>query len=529
MQSQSVDSPTRLEQAVRTSEQLRKPSTRSSRRSYAVAMQLKADQVSQRAKRESRDLSKEVRLDQPMHPSRPQQPPRLSKAHRQRQERPRTHTKQSPEHLLTPRRALRLSQLHSQPFEKPMPLLPNAICPSLEGALDQSIGAETIDGSQGLVELSPARHREIMLCVHNSLTNVRTSRVPGDTSHASWKVKLHKKNVAYHIDETSATPGQTRCCSVGYTHAKVDELVDLCLPAEKDAMLQHNQILFDNVVNADVFSTLRGPTEERPGSSVYVRRLSFQTSRPWRSRETYAIVATDIMPQSDGSTVGYCLWEAIDDRDIEEAVKTTRLEQSTCFRSGFYFRQPGRTESTTEDLTQGQTEIVYMVGVGSGAWSTSRLALEKHGSGIHRLCSHFRNKYLDPSTFVVETQRGSKCSAKSCKGCAKRFHLLSTRVNCHACGHVVCRSCASKESDAQHVCVGCLKKAGLPVPASVKKTQRKDERQKHAPSATTTALGQSSIAVVYTDLYDNDGTDAAEWAISTVGVPVQLLRKAVCV
>ena len=182
-----------------------------------------------------------------------------------------------------------------------------------------------------------------------------------------------------------------------------------------------------------------------------MRRLSFQTSRPWRSRESNAIVTTDILPQADGSTVGYCLWEAIDDRDIEEAVKTTRLEQSTCFRSGFYFRQPGRTESTTGDVTQGQTEVVYMVGIGSGAWSTSRLALEKHGSGIHRLCSHFRTKYLDPSTFVVETQRGSKCSTKSCKGCAKRFHLLSHRVNCHACGHVVCRSCVSKEPGAQHV------------------------------------------------------------------------------
>uniref|UniRef100_A0AAV1TIT7 FYVE-type domain-containing protein n=1 Tax=Peronospora matthiolae TaxID=2874970 RepID=A0AAV1TIT7_9STRA len=411
-----------------------------------------------------------------------------------------------------------------------MQAVQEVVRPSLERTLSQSLGAELMECDQGPIELSPARHREIMSSVYKSLENVRTSRVPGDSNLSAWKVKLHKRNVAYYIDKTSVLHGQTRCCAVGYTHATVDELVGLFLPAEKRAMLQNTGILFDNVVDVDVVSTLRSPTKERPMSSVYVRRVNCQTSGPWSSRETYAIVATDVIPQSDGSTVGYCLWESIDNQDIAQAVRTTSFRHPTSFRSGFYFRQPGTTESASGDSTQGQTEIVYMVGIESGVWATSRFALEKHGSSVRRLCSHVRHKHLNPSTFVTKMQWESKCSAKSCGQCDKRFHMLSNRVNCHACGHVVCRSCTSKEPMALHVCFGCLKKAGLPAPASAEKMQL-CERQRHVHSSSTTkTFEQSSIAVVYADVNDHDGVDTGEWAISTVGIPIQLSRKnAVCV
>ncbi|KAE8879536.1 hypothetical protein PF003_g36301 [Phytophthora fragariae] len=53
----------------------------------------------------------------------------------------------------------------------------------------------------------------------------------------------------------------------------------------------------------------------------------------------------------------------------------------------------------------------------------------------------------------MKTQWALKVSAKSCKDCDKPFQVHSSRVNCHACGHV-------------HICFSCLESAGHPAPAS---------------------------------------------------------------
>ncbi|KAE8986999.1 hypothetical protein PF005_g4541 [Phytophthora fragariae] len=37
----------------------------------------------------------------------------------------------------------------------------------------------------------------------------------------------------------------------------------------------------------------------------------------------------------------------------------------------------------------------------------------------------------------MKTQWALKVSAKSCKDCDKPFQVHSSRVNCHACGHVL--------------------------------------------------------------------------------------------
>ncbi|KAF4028718.1 hypothetical protein GN244_ATG19595 [Phytophthora infestans] len=157
--------------------------------------------------------------------------------------------------------------------------------------------------------------------------------------------------------------------------------------------------------------------------------------------------------------------------------------------------------------------------------------MEKHGSTLERVRTHFRRKYLDPSTFVIKTV-GVQVRGQELQTVRQDVPVLSNRVNCHACGHVVCRSCVSKESVEVHtvglvpihVCFWCLEKAGLPAPASTRKT-RASLRQRRHQSETASAFRQT-ISVVYTDVGSDEDTDDGEWAITTMGVPVRPSRMA---
>jgi len=313
----------------------------------------------------------------------------------------------------------------------------------------------------------------------------------------------------------------------------VDEVMSLFLPTDKDSLLRNSRVLYDNLLESRVLTMLREPTKERPMSSMYAQYSSFHTAGPLANRDTCVAVATDMLRQPDGSTIGYCLWDSFDGAAKKPGFETCRM-----FRSGFFVRH---SRESSADPLQGQTKIVFMVGLEAGTWESglpARLLMERYGSTLTRLCSHLRRKNLDPCTFVTKSQWEPKMRAKSCKQCEKPFQVLSSRVNCHACGHVVCKSCASKESVELHtvglvpihVCFWCLEKAGLPAPESAQKT-RASLRQKRLDSETASAFRQS-IAVVYADMTDDDDdddTDDGEWAITTMGVPVRPTRMAACV
>ncbi|KAG1707080.1 hypothetical protein DVH05_026276 [Phytophthora capsici] len=478
--------------------------------------------------RQSVDFSKEIRPSQRPRPSlqpslkehrpseRVQQLRRRSKA-QERQPPPLDQTSG-----IAPRRGLTLSELSTDHKKKTS----NRTRPSLE----VSLGLPKNDKSIPQGRLSSAQRREITERVGKSVKKIMSSMLPGDKNNELWKKKIQKKNVAYYVDETSVKPGQTRFCCVSHTHATVDEIMGLFIPTDVDSVLHNNKLIFDNLLDAKIVSVLRRPSRQRPMNSIYLRYSTIQTPGPLANRETCVAVATDMFRQPDGSTIGYCLWDSVDDLEYLRAVKQPGFEPLSMFRSGFFFRHSGRREG---DANKG-TKLIYMVGMES-AWAsglTARLNMEKHGATLENLRAHFRRKYLDPSTFVIKTQWESKCAAKSCKQCDKQFQVLSNRVNCHACGHVVCRSCVSKETvDVHtvgrvpiHVCFWCLEKAGLPAPSSVRKT-RSSLRQRRHDSETASAFRQT-ISVVYTDVASDEDTDDGEWAITTMGVPVRPSRMA---
>lgn len=394
--------------------------------------------------------------------------------------------------------------------------------------------------------------------MNESVQNVMAPMLSDKSNNVQWKPKLRKKDISYYMDESSVKPGQTRFSCVSHTHAPVDEIMKLFVVSDADPMARNNRVLSDSLLETRVLSVLRRPTKERPMNSMYVRCTSYQAPGLMVNREVRVAVATDMIRQPDGSTIGYCLWDTVDDPEFAEA--TNKLEPCIMFRSGFFLRRSGRRPSSADGQTQGYTKIVYMVGLEPGGWApglTARLLMEKFGTNLTRLCSHFRRKQLDSRTFVTKTEWPSRMLAKSCNQCDKPFQVLSNRVNCHACGHVVCRSCVSKELVElhavglvpMHICFSCLEKAGLPAPASSQKTRpslRRRRLQSDTASIPRVAaqqpsqpLSQSqplqpqhqSKSVVDSDLIEEEeeedtdtDTDTGEWAFTPSGVPIRPYR-----
>ncbi|KAL3659006.1 hypothetical protein V7S43_015891 [Phytophthora oleae] len=376
------------------------------------------------------------------------------------------------------------------------------------------------------------------------------SMLSDGSNNVQWKPKLRKKDISYYMDDSSVKPGQTRFCCVSHTHATVDDIMKLFVVPDADSVVRNNRVLSNSLLGARVLSVLRRPTKERPMNSMYVRYSSYQAPGLMVNREVCLAVATDIIRQPDGSTIGYCLWDSINEPEFAEAMKPG-LEPCVMFRSGFFLRRSGRASNK-----QNYTKIVYMVGLEPGGWApglTARLLMERFGENLSRLCSHFRRKNLDSRTFVMKTQWVSKMSAKSCKQCTKAFQMLSNRVNCHACGHVVCRSCASKELVElhavglvpMHICFTCLEKAGLPVPSSSQKARASSSQRRRRLQSDTATISrvsaqaqgeahllsqsqpqQQSQSVVDSDLIEeeDDDTDTGEWAFTPSGVPVRPYR-----
>ena len=337
-----------------------------------------------------------------------------------------------------------------------------------------STSNESNSSQEACIELPPIRRREIISSLDETVQNVMASMLSDEYSNVQWKHKFHKTDISYFIDEASVESGLTRFCCVTNIHVTVEDFLKLFLVSDPDSMARNNRVLSGSLHESRILADLRQPTPDQPMNSMYVRYVSTQAPGLLAAREMCFTIATEMIRLPDGSTIGFSLWDTVNYPEFAEVINN--YEPCAPFRSGFFLQSSGQTQSSSGRSNQASTKIVYVVESEHGGWApgiTARLLMEKFGANLARLCAHFRRKQLDSRTFVMKTEWQSRMSAKSCKRCKKPFQILSHRVNCHACGHVICKACVSKELVELHavglvpmpICFNCLKKAGLCIPS----------------------------------------------------------------
>lgn len=284
---------------------------------------------------------------------------------------------------------------------------------------------------------------------------------------ATWKPSMRKKNVSFytgssrdHSSSVSSNSSQgssssasgTRFCCVTHTRTPTQELMPLFVASTQEALVKNTRVLFDDLLETRLVQTVAVPTPQDPYASIYVTYSSFQTAAFMDNRDLCLAVATNVhFDHENQVTTGYCVWESIELADFPKQV-SIRRDMLTC--SGFYFRTHSRPHPDGQSMEQ-TTKIVYVVELLAGSnpsssfapqMLTQRLFMERMGAQLTRLTAFLRRKQLDTSRFVPKSQWPSKRSAKSCNRCLKNFRsILSKRVNCGACGEVVCGACYGKE------------------------------------------------------------------------------------
>lgn len=211
---------------------------------------------------------------------------------------------------------------------------------------------------------------------------------------------MRKGDVEYFEDRATVRRGEARFCCVSTVEAPVEDVVQLFVPSDADTLLQRCRIMDDTIVNAQVLSTFESPSDSRPYRSVYVRYTASQTPKVMRSnRDMLVLVATDVIHFSDGSSIGYCIWDSLNLSELTSFDVPPGFVRSRMSRSGYFVQNSG-------DLNA-RSKVAYVVGIQAGSFATrlaTRFVMPRFGAVLNRVISHVRPKRLDPATFVLKSK-----------------------------------------------------------------------------------------------------------------------------
>ncbi|KAG6613296.1 Sentrin-specific protease [Phytophthora cinnamomi] len=318
-------------------------------------------------------------------------------------------------------------------------------------------------GRPEYLELSSQVKNGLSRQISAAVDDVLDSMMHEGTEDNHWRGKMRKDGIVYYEDRESVTKEQTRFCCVDATDASVEEVINLFVVSDTDMLLQRCRIMYDNIMDARVLNVLEHPSEEHPMRSSYVRYTAFKARTLQRNhRDMCVVVATDVIHYPDGSTVGYCVWDSLNLRDISDFDVPQGFIRTRMFRSGYFVQNSGELDALTK--------VAYIVGIEAGGLAprlTTRYYMPKFGAVLSRVISHLRRRQLDPTTFVPQSEWTDKRTAQICECCSKHFgavKLLDTRrYNCVMCGDAICHACHHVEevevpgarNTMVGVCVGC--------------------------------------------------------------------------
>ncbi|KAG2780849.1 hypothetical protein PC129_g19260 [Phytophthora cactorum] len=329
-----------------------------------------------------------------------------------------------------------------------------------------SYNAEGVPLSAGLPEYLqlPDQVKNVLTRqISAAVEDVLDSMMHEGTEDVHWRGRMRKDGIVYYEDRESVTKEQTRFCCVDTTEASVEEVVNLFVVSDTDMLLQRCRIMYDNIMDARILNVLEHPSEEHPMRSSYVRYTAFKARTLQRNnRDMCVVVSTDVIQCSDGSTVGYCVWDSLNLPDISQLDVPQGFIRTRMFRSGYFVQNSGEPGALTK--------VAYIVGIEAGGLAprlTTRYYMPRFGEVLSRIIAHLRGRQLDPSTFVPQSQWTDKQKAEFCQCCSKHFgavKLLDTRrYNCVSCGDAICHACHHVEeievpgarNTRVGICVGC--------------------------------------------------------------------------
>jgi hypothetical protein len=242
--------------------------------------------------------------------------------------------------------------------------------------------------------------QQLMESIGAAVDDVLDGMMRDDPANSTWKLRMRKNNVEYYEDRSTVRRGESHFCCASIVEAQVEDVVQLFVLADADTLLQRCRIMHDNVVNAQVLSVLESPSDAHPYRSVYVRYTAFQTPKVMRSnRDMLVVVATDLITFSDGSTVGYCVWDSLNLTELTAFDVPPGFVRSRMFRSGYFVQNSGERNALSK--------ITYVVGIHAGGFATrlaTRFIMPRFGAVLNRVCLHVRGKRLDPRTFVLQSE-----------------------------------------------------------------------------------------------------------------------------
>uniref|UniRef100_H3GPT0 FYVE-type domain-containing protein n=2 Tax=Phytophthora ramorum TaxID=164328 RepID=H3GPT0_PHYRM len=334
--------------------------------------------------------------------------------------------------------------------------------PPPESSLSRSrVGPQRIADA---VQLSPERKAEMLQHMEDSEQHVVNSMLGDEASLTLWKLRMRKKGIAYYVDE-NVGKGLTRFCCVGVTDAPVVEIMKMFMVSNTEMLLKNVRIMYRNVQEAKILSVLKPATVVNPMQSVYIRYASFDTPILMSGRDICVCVSTNMITLSDGSTVGYCLWDSVDIPGCPDRSATDKIIRSKMWHSGFFFLNSGMRNAVTK--------VCYLINVEIGGvvpQLLGRIHMTIFGGNCRRVCKHYRKRTLDPETFTHLDDWTPKSGAKACNVCGRSFNALAKKYNCVRCGEVVCgRGCFFKEEVSVpgamvtrvRICQSCLEYTGM--------------------------------------------------------------------